>query len=1148
VTLDVTSWIGRRFFPALLLPLVVGAGAAEAQNPGPMGYVISGPAAGIVEGDAGTVMAVFDVQLINKDTPSEVDFATQDGSATTADNDYGAMAGTLFFTGAGTQQVMVPINGDTIPEFDEQFSVVLSNPTQGEVILQGTAFATILDDDPPTISIGDAAITEGDAGTVDLTFTVTVTPEPLNGDVIVDFATQDGSATTADNDYDAASGQLIFPSQGVSGGRLGPVSQVVTVTVNGDANVEEDEVLFVNLSNPTGGTIVDGQGDGTILNDDLPVLSIDDVTVNEGDAGTVPATFTVTLSEAPPADVTVNFATRDGSATATGGDYNANSGFLLFPGPQNAAQGPITQTITVDVNGDTTAEGNEDFFVDLTGAVGATVADSEGMGTILDDDTVVLSIGDVAVFEGDAGTTDAVFQVTLSAMSKSPVTVTAATRDGTATTADNDYDANEEQLTFNPGQTTATFAVSVRGDDGFEPDETFHADLSGVVGGILGDAEGQGTIRNDDEEDIDTTSEIRLLEPASVGEAAGSATVSIQRTGGFGAASVSVSAGNGSAEKGPDFDLTTQTVSWADGETGNRTVAVDIVDDNLEEGDETLSIALGNVSGAVIVGPSSRDLTILDNDMPMSIESLVDAETLSVVNGEVGMQVRVTRDDGMPVQGAVVLWRVVEGDAELSEGDETMSNEDGVAENMALLGTTPGTVVIAASLLGSDTETTFEITVEGDLENSVDPLTNPGEASVARVLDESCAEAVGDFAEACSYLFGLTDPAARQQALRELTPREASAQGTMSVDAMRVQLRNVGSRLAALRSGATGKAVDQLAFRTGQDVFTLAQLRGDSQVKADAAFMSLLEGAWWDDSIADEGGAMVDTDLDQPSRWGAFVNGQLTMGDKEMTLNEEGFEFDSTGVTAGVDYRVSDRTVVGGAAGFLTTDMSLDRRGGGLDADGLSLSGYALVYGPAAYFTSSVTWGEIDFDLVRNVDLPEPFQGQERFTARGATDSDQFSIALEGGYDKIMEAATLGGFVRASYIDAAVGEYVEDGAGPFSLAIRNQDIESLLGEAGVSWSYAASRSWGILMPSLRASYLHEFEDSSRLIRGRFVGDILGNEFAVPTDSPDRNFFNLGGGLTFTLPKGRSFFLFVDSDLERDDLSVFTASFGFRFEL
>src|SRR5262249_29445650 len=152
----------------------------------------------------------------------------------------------------------------------------------------------------------------------------------------------------------------------------------------------------------------------------LPGLSIDDVELMEGDTGTTDAVFTVTLSQASNQTVTVDFATTDGTADAASGDYVAASGTLTIPA------GTTAQTISITVNGDTTVEPDETFFVDLSNAVGANIENGRGTAVIVNDDgggLPSLSIDDVRAAEGNSGTVEFVFTVSLSTAGTQPVTV-----------------------------------------------------------------------------------------------------------------------------------------------------------------------------------------------------------------------------------------------------------------------------------------------------------------------------------------------------------------------------------------------------------------------------------------------------------------------------------------------------------------------------------------------------------------------------------------------------------------------------------------------------------------------------------------------------------------------------------------------------
>ncbi|PYS46371.1 MAG: hypothetical protein DMF68_19405, partial [Acidobacteria bacterium] len=156
----------------------------------------------------------------------------------------------------------------------------------------------------PTLSINNVSLNEGNSGTTTFTFTVSLsTPAPAGG-VKFNIATQDNTATVADNDYVARSlNSQIIPA--------GSQTYTFDVTVNGDTNIEPNETFFVNVTNVTGASIAKGQGVGTILNDDSPSLSINDVSKSEGNSGTTAFTFTVTLSPSSNQTVTVDYAMAD---------------------------------------------------------------------------------------------------------------------------------------------------------------------------------------------------------------------------------------------------------------------------------------------------------------------------------------------------------------------------------------------------------------------------------------------------------------------------------------------------------------------------------------------------------------------------------------------------------------------------------------------------------------------------------------------------------------------------------------------------------------------------------------------------------------------------------------------------------------------
>jgi len=196
--------------------------------------------------------------------PVSVGYATSNGTAT-AGVDYTADAGTITFApGVTTQTVHVGIIGDTVVEPNETFTVTLSAPS-GVTIAKGTAVGTITNDDtavvvtPPTVSVADASVTEGNSGTRSLAFTVSLSKSSATA-ISVSYATSNGTAT-AGQDYTAGSGTITFAP--------GVVSQTVNVAVTGDTTVEPIETFTVTLSSPSGATLARAAAIGTILTDDI---------------------------------------------------------------------------------------------------------------------------------------------------------------------------------------------------------------------------------------------------------------------------------------------------------------------------------------------------------------------------------------------------------------------------------------------------------------------------------------------------------------------------------------------------------------------------------------------------------------------------------------------------------------------------------------------------------------------------------------------------------------------------------------------------------------------------------------------------------------------------------------------------------------
>jgi Calx-beta domain len=225
----------------------------------------------------------------------------------------------------------------------------------------------------PSISVRDASVAEGNSGTTQMAFVVTLSG-PSAQSVSCSFVTANGTAT-AGSDYIATSGALTFAP--------GEVEKPVVVLVNGDTVDEVQETFFLDISNVQNATVNSSRGTGFIVDDDGPTISINDVSITEGNSGTKAATFTLTLSGPSVEPIAVRAISTPGTATDSS-DYNSLNLVVIFQ------PGTVTRTFDVGIIGDINLEPNETFFVNISETFGTTIADGQGAGTIIDDDTLLM--------------------------------------------------------------------------------------------------------------------------------------------------------------------------------------------------------------------------------------------------------------------------------------------------------------------------------------------------------------------------------------------------------------------------------------------------------------------------------------------------------------------------------------------------------------------------------------------------------------------------------------------------------------------------------------------------------------------------------------------------------------------------------------
>jgi VCBS repeat-containing protein len=333
------------------------------------------------------------------------------------------------------------------------------------------------------------------------------------GAATVLFQTSNGTAGSGD--YTSVSTTVTFND--------GETSKTVNVPITDDPNDEADETVNLTLSN-AGGTGQLGTPATAVLtitdNDAAPSITINDTGVVEGDSGTTNAVFTVLLSAPSGLPVTVDFATASGTATA-GSDYQSQTGTLSF------APGEVNKTVSVAVNGDTVNEPNETFFVNLSNAQNASIADNQGIGSIQNDDSPVVQFSssaygasegaghvDIIITRtGDTSATISVDYQTSDLFTAFPANQNPCQASSNGHASDRcDYTTAAGTLRFASGETQKTIQVVITDDAYVEPSEQFSIRLINPSGGLLGAVNTATILISDNDTQVATTNPIDDLD------------------------------------------------------------------------------------------------------------------------------------------------------------------------------------------------------------------------------------------------------------------------------------------------------------------------------------------------------------------------------------------------------------------------------------------------------------------------------------------------------------------------------------------------------------------------------------------------------------------------------------------------------------
>ncbi|MFM6860941.1 MAG: beta strand repeat-containing protein, partial [Dolichospermum sp.] len=365
-------------------------------------------------------------------------------------------------------------------------------------------------------------------------------------------------------------------------------------------------------------------------------LSINDVTLTEGNSGTKNATFTVTLSGETFQTVTVNYATANGTATA-GSDYTATTGTLIF----NVNPGETSKQITVSVLGDSLFEANETFFVNLSNATNASIADAQAQGTITNDDvalpTITLAVSPTSVSED--GTTNLIYTFTRTGATTNTLTVNYGI---TGTANSTDYTGatpgTGKTITFAAGESTAILIIDPTADTIVESNETVALTLATGTGYTIGTTTAViGTITNDDLlPNLNLSANQTIVEgntnPQNVTYTVTLSNASTQTI------TVQYATANGTAIAGSDYTSTSGTLTFDPGVT-SQVINIPILNDSLNEANETFTLNLTTATNATPGAARTATTTITDTlsasvttTLPSGVENLTLTGT-AAING-----------------------------------------------------------------------------------------------------------------------------------------------------------------------------------------------------------------------------------------------------------------------------------------------------------------------------------------------------------------------------------------------------------------------------------------------------------------------------------------------------------------------------------
>ncbi len=581
---------------------------------------------------------------------------------------------------------------------------------------------------------------------------------------------------------------------------------------------------------------------------------------------------------------------------------------------------------------------------------------------------------------------------------------------------------------------------------------------------------------------------------------------------------------------------------------------IQVLKDNLTEGRETFNFKIGILpvgNGNIMQGHNIQQITVLEKQLGQlqfgssgyTVDENSSSATITVVRtggSDESITVNYTTSNETAQSGTdyqstmgTLSWQDGESgtknftvrilDNTKSDGDKTLKlHLTGASLSDARL-----------TILDDESE---QITSGEEEDENTSVKTN--QRDIGNVIGTICDSKYisSNLKETCDKLIKAADNAPNEfsQALPQLLPDEYRAQAYLASETTATQFKNIDARSKVLHNGHKGFNVSGLKLNVNMQGTQLPNQLLNS-------FLQYATDETTEDIMANF------------SRLGMFINGEINFGDKNTTEHEVGFDFSTVGLTTGVDYRFTKNFVAGVALGYSKSETNFNEGNGTIDNDGYSLSLYGTHYQNDAFYIDGVySYGRNSYNNLRkivyhigNTDINQ--------TALSNNKSTQHAFGVGMGYNLNRNAFNFTPNIRIDYIQTDVDEIHEKFAAPLAagagleVVVQKQSLKSLMLTLGIQADYVMSHSWGILIPHIDLDLVHEFENDSQQMSASFLADASHESFTWLSDSPDKDYFNLGFGVMAQMNTGKSAFLRYEGTLGLRDIRRHAIMGGVRLE-